>query len=240
MVYYATMRDIPKGHQLIVTKDQSFSLFNETYGENLHSTHGARAETEYNFIQGCELKSHVGDTLNILEVGFGTGIGFFMTLDFLKENFPGKKLVFNSLEIDRNLAIWALKDLPFTEHENYLESIGPDFYLRVILGDATLALPNFEMAPLDAIYQDPFSPKKNPTLWSTEWFSLLLKLSGPSCILSTYSASTSVRIALLKAGWAVYNRKGFSEKRASTIAKVTGETPKDLKSKLLSSAIYSI
>lgn len=228
---------IPKGHQLVITKDQSPSLFNETFQENLHSFDGAFSETIYNFIEGCELKNHQGLELSVLEVGFGTGMGFFVTLDFLRKTFPGKKLLFYSLEIDRDLAKWAIRDLPYIENENCLEATGPDFSLKVILGDAVNSIKHQKLGPFDAIYQDPFSPKKNPTLWTTKWFSLLLPLAGPNCILSTYSASTSIRIALLKAGWAVFNRKGFSGKRASTIAKATGETSPELKAKLLSSDI---
>jgi len=231
------MEKIPKGHQLVITKDHSQSLFNETFQENLHSTEGAISETIYNFIEGCELKDHKGPTLTVLEVGFGTGMGFYTTLEYLRKNFPGKKLIFYSLEIDSELAKWAMRNLPFIQNENFLESTGTDYYLRVILGEAPKSLINQKIGPFDAIYQDPFSPKKNPTLWTTEWFSLLLGLADRNCVLSTYSASTSIRQALYKSGWAVFNRKGFSGKRASTVARALGETPIELKNKLLSSDI---
>lgn len=234
------MENLPLGHQLVITKDLSLSLFNETFQENLHSSEGALSETIYNFIEGCELIKHQGKTLSVLEVGFGTGMGFFTTLDFLRKNFPEKNLLFYSLEIDLDLAKWALRDISFTQNKNNLEAIGPDYHLKVILGDAVKSLANLEIGPFDAIYQDAFSPKKNPALWTTEWFSLLLSLAKEDCVLSTYSASTSIRLALLKAGWAVFNRKGFSSKRASTIARPKGETPFDLKSKLLSSDIGTI
>jgi tRNA U34 5-methylaminomethyl-2-thiouridine-forming methyltransferase MnmC len=234
------MEKLPARHQLVITKDQSLSLFNETFQENLHSTEGAISETIYNFIEGCELLNHKGPVLSVLEVGFGTGLGFFETLKFLRKFFPEKKLMFYSLEIDRDLALWALRDLPFTQNSNFLESCGPDYYLRVILGEATKSLEDIKIGPFDAIYHDPFSPKKNPTLWTKEWFAKLLSLAGPKCILSTYSAATSIRLALLKAGWGVFDRKGFSFKRSSTIAKPYEETPAEIKSKLLSSDIHLI
>ncbi len=237
MVYSKPMEKLPIGHQLVITKDQSFSLFNETFQENLHSTEGARSETIYNFIEGCDLSNHRGSTLTVLEVGFGTGLGFFETLKFLRKFFPEKKLFFYSLEIDRNLAIWALRDLPFFQKDNYLESSGLDYCLRVIIGEATKSLEDLKIGPLDAIYHDPFSPKKNPTLWTVDWFSRLLALAGPNCILSTYSAATGIRLALLKAGWGVFDRKGFSFKRSSTIARPYTETPPELKNKLLLSDI---
>jgi tRNA U34 5-methylaminomethyl-2-thiouridine-forming methyltransferase MnmC len=228
---------IPIGHKLILTKDQSYSLFNEFFQENLHSTEGARSETIYNFIEGCEILRQKGDFISILEVGFGTGMGFFTTLEFLRKNSPFKKLNFFSLEMDLELSKWALKDMAYSQHDFGLRAWGPDFELKVFIGDAKEILGNLNIGPLDAIYQDPFSPKKNPTLWTREWFSLLYSHAGPSCILSTYSASTSIRKALYDAGWAVFNRKGFGGKRSSTIAKITGETPRDLKTKLGQSVI---
>jgi tRNA U34 5-methylaminomethyl-2-thiouridine-forming methyltransferase MnmC len=235
MVYCATM--IPAGHQLIITKDQSPSLFNETFQENLHSTEGAKSETIYNFIEGCEILKHKGDILSVLEVGFGTGLGFFTTLEFLRRNSPGKKLIFYSLEMDLNLAKWALKDFQYSHEDFGLLSKGQDFELKVFIGDANEVLPKLKIGPIDAIYQDPFSPKKNPTLWTFEWFSMLLNLAGPNCILSTYSSSTLIKKSLLKAGWAVFERQGFGKKRTSTIAKTFGETPQNLKDKLIRSDI---
>ncbi len=235
MVYCAIM--IPAGHQIVITKDQSISLFNETFQENLHSTEGAKSETLYNFIEGCEILDHQGDSLTILEVGFGTGLGFFTTLEFLRRNSPGKKLIFYSLEIDPNLAKWALKDFQYSQEKFGLLSLGGDFELRVFIGDAKEILPKLKIGPVDAIFQDPFSPKKNPTLWTLEWFSLLLTLAGPNCTLSTYSSSTIIRKSLFKAGWAVFERKGFGIKRTSTIAKAKGDTPQILKDKLIRSDI---
>ncbi len=232
--------EIPIGHRPVITKDNSLSLYNESFKEHLHSLEGAKSETIYNFIEGCELRNHQGELLRVLEIGFGTGLGFFTTWEFLKLNFPLKKLIFYSLEIDLPLAKWALKDLPFFEDENGIHYVGDLVELHVLIGDACSVLPNHKIGPIDAIYQDPFSPKKNPTLWTERWFSELYSLAGENCILSTYSASTSIRLSMLNAGWAVFDRKGFSGKRSSTLAKIKGETPKELRNKLLRSDILPI
>ncbi|ATH07908.1 hypothetical protein BIY24_08080 [Halobacteriovorax marinus] len=74
-------------------------------------------------------------------------------------------------------------------------------------------------APLMAIYQDAFSPKKNPSLWTKEWFTELKEHSDERCILSTYSAAMGVRKALMEANWNVFRREGYGEKRSTTIAR---------------------
>lgn len=75
--------------------------------------------------------------------------------------------------------------------------------------------------PFHAIFQDPFSPKKNPDLWTVEWFNSLKELSQDNVILSTYSSSTSIRKSLLESGWLLHNQKGFGHKKAMTKASLT-------------------
>ena len=85
---------------------------------------------------------------------------------------------------------------------------------------------------LDAIFQDPFSPKRNPSLWTVEWFEDLKKLSSSEVTLSTYSSSTSVRKSLQAAGWFMKNAPGFSSKRTSTRAFLKGPSDPDVLDKL--------
>lgn len=66
---------------------------------------------------------------------------------------------------------------------------------------------------LDAIYQDPFSVKKNPSLWTYEWFTMLRQKSHENTILGTYSTSASVKKTLLKSGWLYEERPGYGRKR---------------------------
>ena len=46
--------------------------------------------------------------------------------------------------------------------------------------------------------------------------------------MSTYSASSSVRKAMLKAGWQISNHSAFGRKRTFTIANPTGETAQEI------------
>lgn len=213
----------PPGHTLIITEDGSTTLHSQRFDESCHSTSGAREETRVHYLEGCRVHelltqhSHV----HLLEVGFGTGLGWQETLK-LAQKVSATFLTFVSLELDEELVKWALPQA--TRHQAdervwYQQDFG-HAQLKVIIGDARVALPLWinHLEKFHAIYQDAFSPRKNPTLWTTQWFELLGKLSHPGARLSTYSASISIRKALHAAGWGVYPGEAFARKKSSTRA----------------------
>lgn len=53
----------------------------------------------------------------------------------------------------------------------------------------------------DYIWQDPFSPEKNPQMWSGEWFKIMKNESHPTTKLMTYSVSRATKNALKEGGW---------------------------------------
>ena len=69
------------------------------------------------------------------------------------------------------------------------------------------------------IFQDAFSPKKNPTLWSKEYFALLYRLLHPQGIITTYSQSRAVRENAINAGFRVYDYKANNVRGSSLISK---------------------
>ena len=70
---------------------------------------------------------------------------------------------------------------------------------QVIIGDGIATpLPDQHF---DFIWQDAFSPKKNPDLWSEEWFRKLMKASTENAVLMTYSVARVVKDGLEGAGW---------------------------------------
>jgi len=73
-----------------------------------------------------------------------------------------------------------------------------------------------------------------------EWFEDLKKHSHPEVVLSTYSASSSIRKALMQAGWVVEERQGFAGKRSSTRAFLKGIMSEGLIRKLSSDKIKPV
>lgn len=120
----------------------------------------------------------------------------------------------------------------------------------LLLGDGRKVLPawmkhceaiNLPWPKFQAVFQDAFSPKKNPDLWTVEWFTDILKHSSNDVILSTYSSATAIRRSLYEANWCIYHQKGFAHKKSMTIAtaneKILGMMEPDLKNKIQNTPI---
>lgn len=216
-------------YQIIETEDGSKSLFSEAFNEGCHSSHGAATETRYIYIEGCEVEAR--KVKCIFEVGFATGLGFLETAKVLDE------FLFYSVELDEELVLWAIKENKIFDS---FEKVGNTYVgLRgkalavILIGDARETIKNYPFEkPFDAIYQDAFSPKRNPRLWTKEWFEDLRGLSSVDVILSTYSAGSRVKKALYAAGFIVEEREGFAFKRSSTRGFLKGNHSDQLLKKL--------
>lgn len=232
---------LPPGHTLVETQDGSFTLFSEAFQEACHSTTGARAETLLHYVNGCQIKQKLQEhsPLNILEVGFGLGIGFLTTLEEIGTERPWH---FISMEIDKNLLEWfrqKFSDHPFLKHLAWkkigelelLEAEAQGCKLTILCGDGRVTLPQYvkqTSVRWHAVYQDAFSPKRNPILWTKEWFEFLKEHADLNVVLSTYSASTAIRKSLTASGWQIKKGEKFGPKRTSTRATLTGETDPEI------------
>jgi len=86
---------------------------------------------------------------------------------------------------------------------------------------ALLAQPAADkLAKPHAIMFDPFSPAKNPAMWTEPLFASLFRLLDQNrpCALPTYSRSTMLRVTLLLAGFFVGIGHATGEKEETTIA----------------------
>lgn len=220
-------------YKIVDTEDGSKTIYSEFFDENCHSTAGAYEETLYNYIEGCEiaLKLKEAATLTIYEVGFGAGLGPYALLKFLEENqeFASREIDFHSTELDPDFVQWVLKNSSFSNAyskmiENYIQlNDRIKFKIKSVnftiwLGDARESIKNYDGKLVDCIFQDAFSPKKNPALWSVEWFRDLYKISDEKVILSTYCSSKEARGSMILAGFYIQSRKGFAQKRTCTRA----------------------
>jgi tRNA U34 5-methylaminomethyl-2-thiouridine-forming methyltransferase MnmC len=219
------MREIPPGYRPIETEDGSITFFSESFQEACHSTTGAKSETVLHYIEGCQITEKAQrEKLSILEVGFGLGVGLITTWEKTRE-LPAR-VHFVSLEIDPQLVNWFLEE--YKDHPALTDS---RFTFEILIGDARTTVPEYvkkKTPAWDAIYQDAFSPKRNPVLWTKEWFTLLRESSAQDVILSTYSASSSIRKSLVEAGWKLYPGEKFGPKRSSTRARLTGESDPEI------------
>lgn len=225
-----------------LTEDGSYTLYSEYFDENCHSTAGAVAETVYNYILGTQVPQFLKaqEKVAIFEVGFGTGLGLKSTLDYILDHFDKPQINFTSSELDRELThhcllelqqsgyieeiSWSEKDQLF--HGSFNDRFHSNSKWLVLVGDIRKRIEYWRQTPffevVDCIYQDAFSPKRSPTLWTHQWFSQLAKIAKAETVMATYSSTKAVWKAMAQAGWAVEMVKGHGNKKISTRAYYDG------------------
>ena len=234
-------KNIPPHYQVVTTGDGSLTLHSENFDESCHSKAGAMEETREIYFEGTQLLSafQERETVNLLEVGFGAGIGALCLFSLMQEHQLEKtRIQYTSLELDPALIQFFTDNNPqFSSVENDigfgLQSDSLD--IRVLIGDARETinrLLNDQRESFHILFQDAFSPRKNPRLWTSQWFFDLYQVSHPSARMSTYSATSAIRKSMLKAGWKVANRAGFQHKKSATIASKSGQSDPELLKKL--------
>ena len=209
------------------------SAFCSEHNEATHSVHGALEETYHHYIYPClRDRKEQPERFVIFEMGFGIGHGFSLTVKYLDD----KAGHFYSFEQNRDFIDYAIKIYPelqeLKESKNgKLDTLfltKNDFQLTIILGDARenikILKEQSSTLKFNAFYQDPFSPKRNPRLWTLEWFEDLYSVADKTAVLATYSASSSIRKALVESKWKVNNSKAFGKKKSFTIATIEGES----------------
>jgi tRNA U34 5-methylaminomethyl-2-thiouridine-forming methyltransferase MnmC len=211
----------------LVTADGSKTLHSERYAQTFHSDKGALTESKHVFLESSAVAPNLrtGKTQNVLEVGFGTGLNFFLTADVALNHQAVLKYV--ALE-QTLLATSLVQQLGYETHlenkdvlESYLQfreslpdEIAAGKYifgfktvgLELLIGEATAQ--TFEANSFDAIYQDAFSPDSNPELWSETFLTNLYSALKPDGKLTTYSVKGDVRRTLQSVGFKVEKRPG--------------------------------
>lgn len=210
----------------VETEDGSITIRHPLFDEEFHAVQGARFETEALYRDGSGLPhalSHSDHDLTILDVGLGLGYNALMTLETWWLSPGCVSLTLLSLEISPEL-IASLRDpicvwkkdwsqewrtwseqLPPLDAESRTElrlthpQSGKTLLWTVQVGPAEKA--SFAGFHFDFVWQDAFSPKKNPELWNHAWFAKLKDASRPDVCLVTYSVARIVKDSLLEAGW---------------------------------------
>lgn len=213
---------------LRATADGSHTLYSARYRQSFHSEHGALSEARHVFLQasGVLEKLEAAQAAQVLEVGFGTGLNFFVSADAAQQQ--GAPLGYSALErelppaavvralgYDRCLhapAIfehyldWRARHGDVVAQGSYRLEPLPGVRLELLIGEATeQALP---AGAFDAVYQDAFSPDANPELWQEAFLEKLYHTLKAGGTLSTYSVKGEVRRCLARLGFEVEKRPG--------------------------------
>lgn len=211
--------------KITLTADGSTSIFLPEWNEQYHSKHGAIAEAQYVFIKhGLFFYLSKNNTKNIqlLEIGFGTGLNALLTL------FETKKL--------QTLVTYeAVEAYPVTLDEinqlNYTEIFpeGKNHYITMhqqpweelhnitdtfLLKKRKMFFEEIkDKDTFNLIYFDAFGARVQPELWTVSIFQKMFYALKNNGVLVTYSAKGSVRRALQEVGFTVEKLAGPPGKR---------------------------
>ncbi len=213
---------------LKLTEDGSHTLYNEKLDETYHSKHGAIQEAMHVFIN-AGLNYINKPTINILEVGFGTGLNAFLTL----QESRGININYTSLEayplegdvIDQLNYIKELNlDTDEVKQFEKLHAVEWGSYQEVTskfnLNKVKVELAKYRTTELfDIIYFDAFGPRVQPEMWEKEIFKKMHDILAEKGILVTYCAKGSVKRTLKEVGFQVEPLPGPPGKREMTRAK---------------------
>jgi tRNA U34 5-methylaminomethyl-2-thiouridine-forming methyltransferase MnmC len=196
------------------TADGSCTFFSEAFGEAFHSRQGAKTEAIEKFVQATQLPAKAqGDRLVLLDVCYGLGYNSAAALESIWQINPHCHVTLYGLELDASVPIGAAQpELLMTwqsEVAIVLKALATSHRCQtttldasLIIGDArqsiqTLVAQNLQA---DAIFFDPFSPRKCPQLWTIEFLAQVSQCLAAEGFLATYSRSAAVRKAMLEVG----------------------------------------
>ena len=211
---------------LEITADGSHTLFVPELNEHYHSINGALQESQQVFIHnGLHHMPLCLKEINLLEIGFGTGLNALLTV--LEAKKQRRKINYVAVEpepVERELldALNYAAVIGGTEASGYFKKLHEtgwvypaflsDYFIiskiQARLEDITLRDEQFNL-----VYFDAFGPDVQAELWTEAVFAQLYKCLKPDGILVTYSCKGTVKRALKAAGFTIEKLPGPAGKR---------------------------
>lgn len=198
--------------ELVTTGDGSDTVYISDPGEHYHSVFGAVQESMHIFIE-AGLRQCRDASLNVFEVGFGTGLNAFLTemevsrtRQFTRyittEKYPLPSEIWSRLNYpgfiqgsDADL-FRKIQQAPWNEEVRITD------YFSLLKLTSDLLLFDYSGTPFfDLVYFDAFSPEKQPELWNTSVFRQLADHCNEGAKIVTYCAKGAVRRSLRDAGF---------------------------------------
>lgn len=204
--------------KFIKTQDGSYTVFNETADEHYHSISGALEEAFEKHVNAIGVE----DGFHILDFCFGLGYNSIAAI----KNHNNLKII--GLENDLEI-VKALKNLKVPEEiQTELDAFRDisekleitdlnNNTIRLIIGDALRTIDELPNDYFDRVFFDPFSPQKQPEMWSEEIFQKVFNKMKSGGKLSTYSCAKWIRNNMQNAGFKVFDGPVVGRKSPATI-----------------------
>ncbi len=208
--------------QIVTTTDGSHTIYVPELKEHYHSMHGAFQESEFIFMKNGYDTCNA-DPVNILEIGFGTGLNVLLTAH--RSLAEKKKVFYTTLEkypLDKEITgklnhhIYTgirgkeLSDKIHGSEWGKMIDILPFFWLLKIRCDLT----KDDIGGLyDLVYFDAYGPDKQPEMWSENVLKKISDVTKSNGIFITYSCKGEVKRKLREYGFKVTLIQGPPGKR---------------------------
>ncbi len=227
--------------------------FNQNFNDVYFSTDDALAESDYVFIQGCQLEQDWLNKnqmiFNLLELGFGSGLNFLLTMQLWKKLSPKKnhrslhylsiekhplKLddlkkihqLWPELSIESQQLLTNYPSTTFGRHQIHFDSL--NITLTLFFMPAEIALEDLikenqlqqKNLTIDHCFLDGFAPSKNPDMWHESIIKMIWQLCKVNSRIATFSSASKVRKLLSEAGFSVAKIKGYGRKREMLTAQL--------------------
>ena len=213
---------------IITTADGSHSLYIKELKEDYHSVHGAIQESKHVFINaGLQsfLTTHpLASTINILEIGLGTGLNAFLT--FIEAEHLAVNINYTAVEaypvsIDLMEQLNYVKCLNAEKYQPAFTAIHTSEWEKPVMLSNQFTIHKIKNKlqeivlenKYSLIYFDAFGPQVQPEMWTEEVFAKLYNALEPSGSLVTYCAKGEVKRILKKVGFSVESLAGPPGKR---------------------------
>jgi tRNA U34 5-methylaminomethyl-2-thiouridine-forming methyltransferase MnmC len=192
--------------KIITTSDGSHSLLNTELDETYHSRHGAVQESMHVFIRNG-LECWRGEEVNILEVGFGTGLNALLTALSKKkvnytsiEAYPLEESVFSQLNYEPKELLQQIH-LASWDHESRIDNL--------VLTKLHTDLQSVSLDPVyNIIFFDAFAPSKQPSMWEFPMIEKVCNALVPGGLFVTYCAKGQLKRDLKTLGMEVETLAG--------------------------------
>lgn len=229
----------PDPYTLLRLRNGTHAVFAAAYDEAMHPGAGPAAEAEVLHVGHLKLRErlprHEGEFV-VWDVGLGAAANAVAVLRATRGGQCSLRLVSfdNTLEplafaLEHADALGYLRGYESVVNRllregdiEFMDGLRPARW-RVVTEDFPALLASDRTTTLakpHAILFDPFSPARNPAMWTLPVFENLFRHLDPHrpCALTTYSRSTMVRVALLLAGFFVGRGRPSGAKEETTVA----------------------
>ncbi len=217
----------------VTTGDGTTTLFSEEYGQAMHTRDGAFGEALAKHVFPSRILEIAGSRARVLDIGFGLGYNTLALIEEFEKRERGGRVDIVSFEKDTSF-LPLMESLSFEGRRGEIyealksalrtgQAAGDRFSVTLASGDARKLLPRHAGGGFRAVFHDPYSPSKNPELWTVDFFRAVRSCCDGRAILTTYSSAIQVRRALREAGFRVGKGPAFGSKREGTLASIAAD-----------------